>query len=231
MSCLLACDRIPLGIRLAPGSGRLGTEGFGPGPGSLRRLILLPWGLARHERGNIHFYAAIGLMAALSFHLFLHWQWISVCLNWGSSPILKAVSEECTHLVWVHKDHRQNLGTIPWMMPLDSLVGPTNTAPFSNPWPSRSKCVTRSLGVAPLAFGTSSATAGMRQHRAAPQIQCARVGRRPCSCWAGIGSDSVLSARTNSRRSRSYRESTREAQHPLPELPYRVGMEGNSSGT
>lgn len=85
MSCLLACDRIPLGIRLAPGSGRLGTEGFGPGPGSLRRLILLPWGLARHERGNIHFYAAIGLMAALSFHLFLHWQWISVCLNWGSS--------------------------------------------------------------------------------------------------------------------------------------------------
>lgn len=62
---------------LPPGSGRLGTEGFGVGPGGLRRPILLLWGLTRHEWGNIHFYTAIGLMVALSLHLVLHWQWIA----------------------------------------------------------------------------------------------------------------------------------------------------------
>jgi Domain of unknown function (DUF4405) len=64
---------------LPPGSGRLGTEGFGTGPGGLHRPVLLLWGLTRHEWGNIHFYLAIGLMAALSLHLVLHWQWI-VCM-------------------------------------------------------------------------------------------------------------------------------------------------------
>ena len=67
---------------LPPGSGRLGTEGFGVGPGGLHRPILLLWGLTRHEWGNIHFYLAIALMAALSLHLLLHWQWIS-CMVQG----------------------------------------------------------------------------------------------------------------------------------------------------
>ena len=66
---------------LPPGSGRLGTEGFGPAPGGLQRPILLLWGLTRHEWGNIHFYAAIGLMAALSLHLLLHWQWIACMIK------------------------------------------------------------------------------------------------------------------------------------------------------
>lgn len=67
---------------LPPGSGRLGTEGFGIGPGGLHRQILLLWDLTRHDWGNIHFYLAIALMAALSLHLVLHWQWI-VCMLKG----------------------------------------------------------------------------------------------------------------------------------------------------
>jgi len=67
---------------LPPGSGRLGTEGFGPAPGGLHRTILLLWGLTRHEWGNIHFYLAISLMASLSLHLLLHWQWIA-CMVQG----------------------------------------------------------------------------------------------------------------------------------------------------
>ena len=67
---------------LPPGSGRLGTEGFGSGFGGLHRPILLLWGLTRHEWGNIHLYLAISLMASLSLHLLLHWQWI-VCMVQG----------------------------------------------------------------------------------------------------------------------------------------------------
>ncbi len=66
---------------LPPGSGRLGTEGFAAGPGGMQRPILLLWGLTRHEWGNIHFYAAIALMAALSLHLILHWQWIACMIK------------------------------------------------------------------------------------------------------------------------------------------------------
>jgi Domain of unknown function (DUF4405) len=66
---------------LPPGSGRLGTEGFGVGPGGLQRPILLLWGLTRHEWGNIHFYVAIGLMSALSLHVILHWQWIECMIK------------------------------------------------------------------------------------------------------------------------------------------------------
>jgi hypothetical protein len=61
---------------LPPGSGRLGTECFGPAPGGLQRPILLLWGLSRHEWGNIHYWIAGSLMAVLSLHLVLHWRWI-----------------------------------------------------------------------------------------------------------------------------------------------------------
>jgi Domain of unknown function (DUF4405) len=79
---LLITTGFLLEYSLPPGSGRLGTEGFGIGPGGLRRPILLLWGLTRHEWGNIHFCFALSLMAALSFHLLLHWQWI-VCMFKG----------------------------------------------------------------------------------------------------------------------------------------------------
>ncbi|HXJ94385.1 MAG TPA: DUF4405 domain-containing protein [Terriglobia bacterium] len=61
---------------LPPGSGRLGTEGFGPAPGGPQRPILLLWSLSRHEWGNIHYWIAVSLMAVLSLHLVLHWKWI-----------------------------------------------------------------------------------------------------------------------------------------------------------
>ena len=67
---------------LPPGSGRLGTEGFGVGPGGLHRPILLLWGLTRHEWGQVHFYLAIALTSVLSLHLLLHWQWIA-CMVQG----------------------------------------------------------------------------------------------------------------------------------------------------
>ena len=67
---------------LPPGSGRLATEGLGLGPGAMHKSILLLWGLTRHEWGNIHYWTAISLMAALSFHLVLHWRWI-VCMVKG----------------------------------------------------------------------------------------------------------------------------------------------------
>lgn len=67
---------------LPPGSGRIGTEGFGPGPGGMRRPILLLWGMSRHEWSNIHFWLAIALLAVLSLHLVLHWKWI-VCMVKG----------------------------------------------------------------------------------------------------------------------------------------------------
>jgi len=51
---LLITTGFLLEYSLPPGSGRLGTEGFGIGPGGLRRPILLLWGLTRHEWGNIH---------------------------------------------------------------------------------------------------------------------------------------------------------------------------------
>jgi Domain of unknown function (DUF4405) len=79
---LLIATGFLLEYSLPPGSGRLGTEGFGFGPGGLHRPILLLWGLTRHEWGNIHFYLAIALMAGLSLHLVLHWQWI-VCMVQG----------------------------------------------------------------------------------------------------------------------------------------------------
>jgi len=79
---LLIATGFLLEYSLPPGSGRLGTEGFGVGLGGLRRPILLLWGLTRHEWGNIHFYLAIAVMAALSLHLVLHWQWIA-CMVQG----------------------------------------------------------------------------------------------------------------------------------------------------
>jgi len=78
---LLIVTGFLLEYTLPPGSGRLGTEGFGAAPGGLQRPILLLWGLSRHEWGNIHYWAAIALMAALSFHLLLHWKWIVAMLK------------------------------------------------------------------------------------------------------------------------------------------------------
>jgi len=43
-----------------------------PGSGHFSTL----WRWDRHEWGQIHFWAAVVLMGALGFHLFLHWRWV-----------------------------------------------------------------------------------------------------------------------------------------------------------
>jgi hypothetical protein len=49
-----------------------------PGSGHHTRL----WGLDRHEWGTVHFWIALGFLAVLALHLFLHWRWI-VCVLRG----------------------------------------------------------------------------------------------------------------------------------------------------
>ena len=69
----------------------------------------------------------------------------------------------------------------------------------------------------------------MRQRRAFPRIQGNRVSRFPRSCGvltshnSDPGTDSGPGFGHNS-------ESTRAAEYPLPELPYRGGMEGDPGG-
>jgi hypothetical protein len=43
-----------------------------PGSGHFSTL----WGMDRHEWGNLHFWMAVGLMAALALHLFFHWRFV-----------------------------------------------------------------------------------------------------------------------------------------------------------
>jgi hypothetical protein len=57
---LLTASGVLMRYVLPPGSGRFTTV----------------WGLDRHEWGSIHFWIAIGLLAVLALHVFLHWRWI-----------------------------------------------------------------------------------------------------------------------------------------------------------
>jgi hypothetical protein len=34
------------------------------------------WGMSRHDWGAVHFWISVGFLAAMAFHLFLHWRWI-----------------------------------------------------------------------------------------------------------------------------------------------------------
>ncbi len=49
-----------------------------PGTGRFQSL----WGLDRHQWGNVHYWVALVLMAALALHILLHWKWI-VCVVRG----------------------------------------------------------------------------------------------------------------------------------------------------
>jgi len=72
----LASTGLLLRYQLPPGSG--GAVGRGMGRGSMQQPVDLLWGLTRHEWGDYHYWIALGLLAVLSIHLFLHWKWI-VC--------------------------------------------------------------------------------------------------------------------------------------------------------
>lgn len=70
----LASTGLVIRYQLPPGSG----EAFGRGTGRWagERSVDLLWGLTRHEWGDYHYWIALGLLAVLSIHLFLHWKWI-----------------------------------------------------------------------------------------------------------------------------------------------------------
>lgn len=61
--------------------------------GVLMRYILPPgsghfnalWGMDRHAWGRLHFWIAVGLLAVLGLHLFLHWRWIVATVKGRSS--------------------------------------------------------------------------------------------------------------------------------------------------
>ncbi|MBN2492288.1 MAG: DUF4405 domain-containing protein [Planctomycetes bacterium] len=57
---LLAATGILVRYVLPPGSGHFATL----------------WGLDRHQWGEIHFWLAVSMLAALVLHVFLHWRWI-----------------------------------------------------------------------------------------------------------------------------------------------------------
>jgi hypothetical protein len=76
----LASTGLILRYQLPPGSGS--ELGRGMGRGSLRQPVELLWGQSRHEWGDYHYWIAIGLLAVLAVHLFLHWKWI-VCVVRG----------------------------------------------------------------------------------------------------------------------------------------------------
>lgn len=60
--CFLLGTGLLLTYRLPPGS--QGGKGLGL------------WGLDRHEWGDLHFYAGLGIVALTLAHLFLNWAWI-----------------------------------------------------------------------------------------------------------------------------------------------------------
>ena len=43
-------------------------------PGTNRTHVL--WGLSRHEWGELHAWASLGLLVVLAIHLVLHWDWV-----------------------------------------------------------------------------------------------------------------------------------------------------------
>jgi hypothetical protein len=71
----LASSGLILRYKLPPGSGEL--VGHGMGRGAMNRQIDLLWGLTRHEWEDLHYWLAVGLLAVLSAHLLLHWNWIA----------------------------------------------------------------------------------------------------------------------------------------------------------
>lgn len=52
-----------------------------PGSGRFRAL----WGMDRHEWGQLHFWIAMAMLAAIALHLVLNWKWV-VCMVRGQRP-------------------------------------------------------------------------------------------------------------------------------------------------
>jgi hypothetical protein len=78
----LTVDAVALGaFVLLAASGALIRFVLPPGSGHSSTL----WGWNRHDWGQAHFWIAVGLLATLGLHLFLHWRWIVHVVR-GRSP-------------------------------------------------------------------------------------------------------------------------------------------------
>ena len=71
-----------LRYELPHGSGSLG---HGEGRGGGNRPVSLIWGMTRQEWGSWHYWLALGLLAVMAAHLFIHWRWIVVSFK-GREP-------------------------------------------------------------------------------------------------------------------------------------------------
>lgn len=69
---------------LPHGSGRV--VGRGTGHTSGEKLITTLWGMTGEQWGEIHFWIAVGMLIVLTFHLVLHWKWITCILGRKEKP-------------------------------------------------------------------------------------------------------------------------------------------------
>jgi hypothetical protein len=52
-------------------------------PGSGRQNTI--WGYDRHQWGDVHFWLAVGMVAVVAIHVYLHWVWIKVVVKGKSA--------------------------------------------------------------------------------------------------------------------------------------------------
>ena len=79
----LAAPGIILNWGLPPGSGGGGGRFRGAGGPGMREL----WGLTRHEWGDVHFWIAMTMVAAVMIHLVLLWGWIKTASRRNLLPV------------------------------------------------------------------------------------------------------------------------------------------------
>ena len=136
---------------------------------------------------------------------------ISIASTYGRSGIARHRTQHVVlRCFWTRcgsERHRDNLA-----------IGSHSTSPTGN------------LGnPPPVVFGASSAACAVRVCRAFPRMQGNRVSRFPRSRVVLACHDSDSSADSGPGFGHNS-ESTRAAEYPLPELPYRGGMEGDPGG-
>lgn len=81
---LLTATGLVLEYRLPEGSG--GLSGTGTGRGAASHPVALVLGLTRHAWGDVHFWVAVALFAALATHLYLHAAWFRTLLRRPPAP-------------------------------------------------------------------------------------------------------------------------------------------------
>lgn len=149
---LLLATGLVLAHQLPPGSG--GEHGAGVGRGAAERAVTLLWGWTRHQWGDVHYWIAYGLLAALALHVVLHGKWI-VC-------VVRGKPSEAS-------PHRLLLGTVGLAflvaMTAAPLVSPTTVMRRGELQRDASPAMLRET---PAAAASETAAAGKRQPVAGP---------------------------------------------------------------